>query len=125
MVGGPGHLRFFLQPAIAVLFGVLHGVRDARAGRAPYFADVVAARGSRLRLLNEGLHEIAIPLCVAILGAFTFQYIIRGHIYFAYGVLYAALFVALPYVATRGLANRAARAALNGRSRTAGPRRPG
>jgi hypothetical protein len=109
MVGGPGTLRFFLQPAMAIALGILHGVRDRRMGRPPYLVGLIGAQGGRLHLLGEALREILVPLAVALIGAFTFQYIIRSHIYPLYALLYALFFVAVPYLATRGLANRAAR----------------
>jgi hypothetical protein len=108
MVGGPGTLRFFVQPAIAILLGILHGVRDHRHGRPPYLIALVRAGDSRGRKLLQGLREIVVPLCLAVLGAFVFEYVIRHRIYIFYGLLYAALFVAVPYFVTRALANRLA-----------------
>jgi hypothetical protein len=110
MVGGPGTLRFFLQPMVAVLLGILHGLRDRRMGRPPYLIGIVHARGDRLQRIGEGLREILVPLCVALLAALVFQYIIRSRVYVVYGLLYATLFVAFPYFAARGLTNRFARA---------------
>jgi hypothetical protein len=103
MVGGPGTLRFFLQPAVAVMLGVLHGIRDWRTGRPPSLSGLLRARDGRWHA--EGLKAIAVPLCVALLASFTFQYIIRSRVYVIYGILYAALFVAIPYRLTRGLTN--------------------
>ena len=108
MVGGPGTLRFIVQPAIAIVLGGIHGVRDRRRGRAPYLMGFLHARGARVAHLLEGLRAIVVPLCLAVLGAYVFQYVIRSHIYVLYGLLYALLFVALPYFVTRALANRIA-----------------
>ena len=47
MVGGRGTLRFFIQPALAVVLGIIHGLRDHRRGRAPYLIALVRARGRR------------------------------------------------------------------------------
>jgi hypothetical protein len=58
--------------------------------------------------LLDGLRAILVPLCLALLGAYTFEYVIRSRIYPFYGLLYAVLFVALPYFATRAVANRLA-----------------
>lgn len=109
MVGGPGAFRFFIQPAVAIVLGILHGLRDHRQGRPPYLAGLIAAApSSRMHRLGEGLRDIVIPLCVALVASYIFQYIVRSRIYLAYGFLFAAVFVALPYVVTRGLANRLA-----------------
>jgi hypothetical protein len=106
MAGGPGTLRFFIQPAIAILLGILHGIRDRRQGRPPYLIGLVRAGGRRGRHLLEGLRAIVVPLCLAVLGAYIFEYVIRQRIYVFYGLLYAVLFVAIPYFVTRALANR-------------------
>ncbi len=109
MVGGQGSLRFFLQPALAVVLGILHGLRDHRLGRPVYLVGLIDARGTRLRRAGEGLRDVAVPLCVALLASFAFQYIVRSRVSVAYGFLYAMLFVALPYFVARGLANRVVR----------------
>jgi hypothetical protein len=106
MIAGPGTLRFFVQPAIAIVLGILHGIRDCRGGRPPYLIGLIRARGARGRHLLDGARAIALPLCLALVGAYLFEYVIRGRIYVFYGLLYALLFVAVPYVVTRALANR-------------------
>jgi hypothetical protein len=109
MLGGPGKLRFALQPAIALLLGVLHGWRDHQQGTPPFLMRVIRARGQRLAGVGEGLRAIAVPLTVALVASVAFQYIIRAHVHLSYAVLYAFLFVAVPYLAARGLTNRAMR----------------
>ena len=108
MVGGRGTLRFFIQPALAVALGVIHGIRDHRRGRAPYLIGLVHARGRRFANVGKGLREILVPLCVAVIFSDVFQYVNRGRISLGYGVLYAVLFVAIPYFIARALANRVA-----------------
>lgn len=109
MLGGPGTLRFFLQPAMAIVLGVLHGMRDHHERRPPYLFGLIFARGDRLRRLGQGLHDILVPLAIAVLASGIFQYLILRRVYLVYVVSYAALFVALPYFVTRGLANRLTR----------------
>ena len=121
MVGGRGTLRFFIQPALAVLLGVLHGVRDHRRGRAPYLIDLVHARGRRFAKLGITLREILVPLCLAVIFSDVFQYLNRSRISFGYGLLYAVLFVAIPYLITRALANRVAGASRAHRWQMHGP----
>lgn len=108
MVGGPGTLRFFVQPAIAIILGILHGIRDRREGRPPYLIAFVRGGNRRGRHILDGLRAIVVPLCLAVLGAYVFQYVIRGHIYLFYGLVYAVVFVAIPYFITRAVANRLA-----------------
>ena len=119
MVGGPGWFRFFLQPIVAVILGVVHGLRDRRAGRPAYFAGLIRVREGRAERLREGARAVVVPFVVALIAAFTFQYVIRGRIFVGYGLLYAIGFVLAPYLIARGLAHRLARA------RTTKPPRPG
>jgi hypothetical protein len=108
MVGGAGTLRFVVQPTIAIVLGILHGLRDHRQGRPPYLIALLHARGAWASLLLKGLRAIVVPLCLAVLGSYVFQYVIRRHVYVLYGLEYAVLFVAIPYFVTRALANRLA-----------------
>lgn len=109
MVGGPGFFRFFLQPAVAILLGIIHGRRDRRAGRSAYLAGLIHVREGRAQRIRDGLRSVAVPLVVALIAAFTFQYMIRSRIFIGYGLLYATLFVLVPYLVARGLAQRLTR----------------
>ena len=108
MVAGKGTLRFFIQPALAVLVGIIHGIRDHRHGREPYLIGVVHARGHRSAKIGKALRELLVPLCLAVLFSGIFQYVNRSKISVGYAVLYAVLFVAIPYFITRALTNRTA-----------------
>lgn len=109
MVGAPGWFRFFLQPTVAIVLGIVHGRRDWRAGRPVYFAALIHLREGRAQRLREGVRSVAVPLVVALIAAFTFQYLRRGRIFIGYGVLYAIVFVLVPYLLARGLAHRLVR----------------
>jgi hypothetical protein len=109
MAGGPGSLRFFVQPLIAVVLGILHGVADRRAGRPPYLIGVWRSQHP-LRGLGEGLRQILVPLCIAFGASLLFQWIIQARAHILFALAYAAIFVALPYVLTRAAANRVAAA---------------
>ena len=86
MLAGPGHLRFFIQPAIAILLGVLDGRRHERLGGPRY-----------------GIKVIIVPLVVALTASVVFQRLVRTRIGLGYVVLYAAIFVAIPYFVAQSL----------------------
>lgn len=109
MWDGPGHLRYFLQPAVAILLALRDGRADARLGKEPYVVSIFherAALGSKLRRLVQ---RLTVPLCVAIGVDLVLQEIIRGHVRPLFSAYFAALFVVVPYVLVRALTNRAAR----------------
>jgi hypothetical protein len=109
MVGGPGYFRFFLQPIVAIALGVRHGLRDWRLGHHVYLFGLIRFREARWQRVREGMRAVAIPLVVALVAACAFQYVIRSRVFFGYALLYALVFVLLPYLAARGFTHRIAR----------------
>jgi hypothetical protein len=110
MLAGPGSLRFILQPAVAVLLGIWHGTVDARIGKSAYLAGLIRARGERGAWLRRGLRATVVPLTLALVASVAFQYMVNARVRLLLALLYAAIFVAIPYFCARSLANRAARA---------------
>jgi hypothetical protein len=109
MMAGPGSMRFILQPTVAVLLGVWHGIVDAGLGRPPYLAGLIDARGERGAWLRRGLRAITVPFALALVASVAFQYIEMERVRLVLALLYAAIFVAVPYSIARSLANRVAR----------------
>lgn len=105
MMSGPGTLRFFVQPAIALLLGLRDGRVDSALGRRPFGIALVTGK-ERSHRLAQGLRAIVVPLCLAVAASLLFQYLILTEVRVASALLYALVFVALPYAFARGLANR-------------------
>jgi hypothetical protein len=55
---GPMNFRTVLQPAMAMLFATLDGVRDAKVGRPPYLWNIFTDPAERDRLLREGWKRV-------------------------------------------------------------------
>jgi hypothetical protein len=125
MFGGPGRLRFFIQPAIAIILGARDGLIDARRGRLPFLSALIHEPSQRRRRVIEATRTLALTLILAFVASLIFQQIIREHVRLELALIYDAAFVALPYVLARALANRLSRACRRGTSpaRT-GARRP-
>ncbi len=109
VLGGPGRLRFILQPLAAILLGIRDGRLDAKAGRPPYIFAVVAVREQRREGLTSGLKTLTRPLIVAILVDMVVQYLIFRSVHLWSALLVGALLIALPYAAARALTNRIVR----------------
>ena len=107
MATGPGHLRILIQPTIAVLFGIRDGRMDSHAGQRPFGVVFRATRGAaRWAHVKHNLRRILVPLCLAIILSMVFQYVVRRSVHLLPAFLFAAIFVALPYLAAREISNR-------------------
>jgi hypothetical protein len=106
MLGGPGHLRFIIQPLVALLLGLRDGRLDAEAGRPPYLLSVLRDKGHRRERLGQALRAVAKPLGVALTMDALLQYYVVGRIRPLMVLLVGSFLIALPYVLMRGLSNR-------------------
>ena len=106
MLGGPGRLRFVVQPLIAIALGIRDGRLDAAAGRPPYVFGVLFVHAMRREELMTGLRTLAKPLVVAVLLDALLQYIIFRSVRLWHALLAGTILIALPYAAARGLTNR-------------------
>jgi hypothetical protein len=106
---GPGHLRFIVQPAIALLLGIRDGRLDYRAGKPPYGQSLLGGRGRRGELAKAGLSSIVLPLCLAIVIDALVQFIMFRSVKVWIAVVTGILLIATPYILARGLTNRAFR----------------
>src|SRR5688572_9637684 len=78
---GPLNMRFLLQPAVAIFFGVRAGMSDARLHRKPYLRTVVLEKDERSGLLGEGWKDIGKLVFMACLLDTVFQLIALKWIY--------------------------------------------
>jgi hypothetical protein len=105
-MGGPGTLRFVLQPAMALLLGFRDGRHDALLGRAPYLLALLTSRGERLERIKHGAKAVALPFLVAIAMDAVFQYVIIRAVSLRAALAVGILLIALPYMVSRALSNR-------------------
>jgi hypothetical protein len=106
---GPMRFRLLIQPAVALLFGIRDGLRDARLGRRPYLWLLSTDLNQRGSLLREGWHAVAKVFFLALLFDIIYQIVVLEFIYPGEAVLTAILLALLPYVLIRGPTNRIAR----------------
>jgi len=104
-LAGKGHLRLILQPAIAIILGIRLGVSDARKGREPFLLRLFI-RENRGALLREGLHDILLPLGVAIVLDCILQAYTLHRVRPLAALIVGALLIALPFALARALTNR-------------------
>jgi hypothetical protein len=110
-LAGPGRFRFVMQPLMAVIFGVLNGLADARAGSPPYIFAMLFRRNLRGDLVKNGLSSVANLMLMGILLDVVFQWIILGVAHPGAALLIGPILVATPYMVARAFSNRLARLA--------------
>jgi hypothetical protein len=108
-IGGPLTLRLVLQPLIATILAIRAGIQDARTGRPPYFWTILANPADRAELLHEGWKSVAKVFVMAAIIDTVYQVMVFRWVYPFEAVLVAFLLACVPYLLTRGPANRIAR----------------
>jgi len=80
LFGGKFQVRLVLQPLAAILFGLKFGVRDAKAGKPPFFMALATSQGERGQIIKGAARDAIIPLCLALLLDSILQHMINGRI---------------------------------------------
>jgi hypothetical protein len=105
-VTGPLHFRLFLQPAMATIFAVIDGLKDAKAGSPPYFWLLGTAPGQRAELLRQGWKSVGKVFLLALVLDGIYQIIALHFIYPGELIIVAFTLAILPYLIMRGLVTR-------------------
>ena len=108
-LSGPLTLLLFLQPAMATLFAVRDGVKDAKAGSPPYLWTVFTHPEERRRLMREAWKSIGKIVVMAIVLDLVYQLIVFRRIYPVETIDVVLILAILPYCLRRGPVNRVAR----------------
>jgi hypothetical protein len=102
----PVRLRFNLQPAMAILLGVRDGVKDSRAGSAPFLWGLAFHGGRRTELLRSAFASVRNLLAIAILLGIVSQFLIFREIHPGAALLLGPVLIGVPYALTPALTNR-------------------
>lgn len=105
---GPFAFRFYLQPTMAIVAAVKHGLRDARTGRAPYTWTVLTRAEKRGARLREGLRATSRIIALGLVMDAAYQIIVLRTFYPGEAVVVALLLAFVPYLLTRGPVARVA-----------------
>jgi hypothetical protein len=103
---GPVSFRFILQPSMAAIAAIHDGLRDARAGRAPYFMTVLRSRQERVGRLREGLDATSRIILLGLVMDVIYQVLTFKTFYPTEALIIALLLAFVPYVIIRGLVLR-------------------
>jgi hypothetical protein len=103
---GPMKIRLVLQPLIVTVFAVRAGLRDARAGRPPYFWSIFTAGRRRWNLIREGWGDAGRFFVAAVSLDLVYQLVALHAVRPVQALIVVATIGILPYLLFRGLVNR-------------------
>lgn len=106
--GGPFVFRFVLQPVMATAAAWRDGLRDARAGRAPFLRTVFTDPAQRRVRLDEALVATSRIILLGLAIDAVYQFIQFRAFHPVEAVIIALLLAFMPYVLLRGLITRIA-----------------
>jgi hypothetical protein len=107
--GGPMTFRFILQPIMATVAAALAGVRDARAGRSPYFWSILRNPAQRGPRLQEGMVATARIILLGLVMDVIYQIVVFDTFHPGEAAIVALLLAFVPYLLLRGPVARIAR----------------
>lgn len=108
-VSGPLKFRFILQPAMAVFFAIVSGLKDARTGKPPYFWSLVTEPAHRADMLKDGWKSVGKVFVIALVLDVAYQIYVLHFVYPGEAIIVALALAILPYLILRGLVTRIAR----------------
>ena len=107
-IGGPLSFRLVLQPVVAASLAIRAGLKDAGTGRPPYLWTILTNPADRRELLHEGWKAVTKVFVFAAIIDAVYQIIVFRWVYPFEVLLVSFLLACVPYVMSRGLANRIA-----------------
>jgi hypothetical protein len=105
-VSGPMKFRLLLQPTMAALLAIRSGLKDARAGKPPYFWTIATDRTARAELLRDGWKSVGKVFVLALALDVVYQIVELRFVYPGEAIIVALLLAIVPYLVLRGLVTR-------------------
>ena len=112
---GPLAFRLILQPVMATILAVLDGLKDARAGRPPYFQAILSDPSQRAAYIREGLKRVSRVIVFALVMDAIYQYLVLRRFYLGEALVTVFVLAVLPYLLVRGPVDRIARRRIGNR----------
>lgn len=107
--GGPLGFRFLIQPAVAILFAIRAGMKDARQDEPPFLWAVLSNPGSRQERLRQVRKDVGTVFVVALILDSIYQVMVHAGILTLELLITATVLALVPYLVSRGLVTRIAR----------------
>ena len=109
---GPLHLRFYMAPAICLLYAARAAIRDAKKHVPPYLFRLLVTSKQRRAIVMEGWKDIGKVFVIAVMTDFAYQFVMifafkkMEKLYPLESLIVALILTLLPYILVRGPLNR-------------------
>jgi hypothetical protein len=108
-VSGPMKFRLVLQPCMAAFFAIRAGLADAKAGKPPWFWELVSNPPLRSDMVKEAWKRVGKVFILAVVLDVVYQLIVLHFVYPGEALIVAFILAIVPYVILRGPVVRVAR----------------
>ena len=108
-VSGPMKFRLLLQPIMASIFAIISGLKDAKAGKPPYFWGIITHPDQRADMIKDGWKSVGKVFVLAVVLDVVYQIVVLRFVYPGEVIIVAFFLAIVPYLILRGLVNRIAR----------------
>jgi hypothetical protein len=105
-VVGPMTFRLYVQPATAIFFAILAGMRDAKAGHTPYLWALLLGTRGRHELIVEAWRDVGRVFVAGVVIDTIYQAVQLRWFYPVEALAVATLLALLPYLLVRGPVTR-------------------
>jgi hypothetical protein len=105
-ISGPMRFRLVLQPVMACILAILAGLKDAKAGKPPYFWALLTRRDHRAEMIWDGWKSVGKVFILALALDIVYQVIVQRFVYPGEVFLVAFMLAIVPYLLLRGLVTR-------------------
>jgi len=108
-VSGPMKFRLYLQPTMAAIYAIISGLKDARAGKPPYFWSLITDPAHRADMIKDGWKSVGKVFIFALVLDVVYQIYVSRFVYPGEAIIVALVLAIVPYLILRGLVTRLAR----------------
>lgn len=106
---GPMKFRLIIQPAMAAIFAILAGLKDAREGLQPYLWSVFTNPADRYNILRHGWKDVRKVFIVAFVLDVVYELVVFHWVFPVQALLVAFVLAIVPYAVIRGPVTRIVR----------------
>jgi hypothetical protein len=109
---GPMSLRFFIQPAMSLIFAIRAAIRDSKNNTVPYLWRFLFSKDQRKNIAKEGWKDIGKVFIIGTILDIIYQLVVifshktKDSFYPLESLIVAFLLAIVPYLLFRGPLNR-------------------